>query len=89
MSITFLCITEYPKLVCAFFPPGFSFPAGDGCNTCSCRPGGGLPICSSRPVPCGPVGGMFCKNKKNICFIIIIIINYLFIHLIIYFLRNV
>lgn len=34
------------------YPPGESFPAGDGCNTCWCEPGGGV-ACTLMDCPSG------------------------------------
>lgn len=58
LSVT-LSIAPAAPPVCQYdgktFQPNTSFPATDGCNTCSCGPNGGTPACTKMACPaCNP-----------------------------------
>lgn len=44
------------------YPPGASFPAGDGCNTCSCMAGGDA-ACTQRACGGGGAPGTSCQDE--------------------------
>ena len=48
------------------YRPGQSFPSTDGCNTCSCSPGGAV-ACTLRacaPDRCGGIAGLACDDGE-------------------------
>ncbi len=52
------------------YKEGETFPAGDGCNTCTCG-SNGVPNCTKRACPtperCGGIAGFTCQNKGDFC----------------------
>ncbi len=49
---------------------GETFPASDGCNTCSCEKGGVVgctKIACPTPDRCGGIAGLACPNKADFC----------------------
>ncbi len=52
------------------YKDGETFPAGDGCNTCSCGPNG-VANCTKRACPtpeqCGGIAGFTCSDPNAFC----------------------